>query len=323
MRTPVIIDTDVALDDWMAILYLLMNPTVDVIGITTTGVGAAHLTPGTTIVLKLLQAAGQPAIPVAMGAQAPLLYSNVFPGSWRQTVDSAYGLTLPENRNSRQGVDAGSLITSLLNGSPTKVTILSIGGGTNLGALLAEQPALVSKIDRIVVMGGAINVPGNVNGFNPDYSNVVAEWNIFIDPLGAQNMFSSGAPITLVPLDACNQVPLDLSFYDQLQTYIQGTKTPTPAALIIYQGLTTQLSTIKENQYFFWDPLAAVALTNGNFLAMQPMNLLVNQILCEEKDSSGLIYSDPSGPAITVAMGADAARVKSQFFNVITGSATL
>lgn len=45
---PVIIDTDAALDDYMAILYLLMNPNVQVLGITTTGVGAAHLNAGTT-----------------------------------------------------------------------------------------------------------------------------------------------------------------------------------------------------------------------------------------------------------------------------------
>jgi hypothetical protein len=78
-RIPVLIDTDVDIDDWMAILYLSMHPNVDLRGITVTGVGACHLTPGTRNALNLLQLTGKPDVPVAKGTSAPLSYSNVFP----------------------------------------------------------------------------------------------------------------------------------------------------------------------------------------------------------------------------------------------------
>jgi pyrimidine-specific ribonucleoside hydrolase len=64
-RIPVLIDTDVDIDDWMAILYLSMHPGVELRGITTTGVGASHLTPGTRNALGLLQLTGKPDVPVA------------------------------------------------------------------------------------------------------------------------------------------------------------------------------------------------------------------------------------------------------------------
>jgi len=87
-RIPVLIDTDVDIDDWMAILYLSMHPDVDLRGLTTTGVGASHLTPGTRNALNFLQLTGKPGVPVAKGTNAPLRYSNVFPASIRAPIDA-------------------------------------------------------------------------------------------------------------------------------------------------------------------------------------------------------------------------------------------
>ena len=227
----VLVDTDVALDDWMAILYLLVNPGVKILGITTTGVGAAHLTPGTSIVQSLLLVGGQPDVPVAKGTSAPLRYSNVFPGDWRALVDKAYGLTLPQSQTPVQAAPAVQFLQDTILGASSPVTLLSIGGGTNLGTLFQQASSetmakLRANISSIVMMGGVINqvgdtqVPGNVNSFNPDYLNTVAEWNIFIDVLGASLVFASGIPITLIPLNASNQVPLDMNFYGQLENFI-------------------------------------------------------------------------------------------------------
>lgn len=326
---PVIIDTDVALDDWMAILYLLSNPAFSVIGITTTGVGAAHLAAGTTNVLSLLQAVNKANIPVAAGTSAPLIYSNVFPGAWRALVDSAYGLRLPQNPNSPVSQSAVDFLQSTILGSSTPVTILSIGGGTNLGTLFQQASSntmqqLQAAISAIYMMGGAINTSGNVNSFNPDYLNKVAEWNIFIDVLGASLVFNSGIPITLVPLDASNQVPLDQNFYGQLQGFIIANQNFVPAASqLVFAGLSnpSNLQTINQGQYFFWDPLAAMVLTNNDLVQTTSMQLTVNQALDEENDTSGQLVSG-SGPTIQVAMNVPSAlAAQSLFFSAITNGA--
>lgn len=324
---PVIIDSDVALDDWMATLYLLAKPSIQVIGITTTGVGAAHLVPGTRNIRGILAVGGHPEIPVAMGTSAPSSFSNVYPIAFRQTVDGAYGLALPQNSTPPPSVSAVQLLAELIKNSPSPVTILSIGGGTNLAMLLDQSPEVFSNVAAIYVMGGAIDVPGNVGSFNPDYSNSVAEWNIFVDPLAAQKLIAAAPSVPsfmLIPLDVCNEVVLDLDFYTALGAYLQNSTNPTAAARVVFSALTTQLSTILAGQYCFWDPLAAVILadTAGRYASTTTRQIAVNQTLNEGADTSGQTVVSSQGTAISVVTQVDAEGVKSEFFEAITGGAT-
>ncbi|HEX5749487.1 MAG TPA: nucleoside hydrolase [Archangium sp.] len=312
-RLPVIIDTDVDIDDWMAMLFLLKHPEVDVLGITTTGTGAAHLTPGTLNALKLLMLVDQPTLPVARGANAPLRYSNVFPTSIRSVIDSVYGLPLPTNPNGPSAQDAVSFLRTTLLGSPTPVSILAIGGLTNLGILLRDHPEVAPRIARIVVMGGAVNVPGNVNVVDPDYANKTAEWNIFLDPLGADIVFRSGVPITLVPLDASNHVPLDMNFYVRLQD-----RHDTRAAAFVFQALTADMPFVNSGDFYFWDPLAAAALVAPSLVTTQQMGIRVVQELNEEEDHSGqLLQDDTRGSRMSVAMGANADAFYELFLSIL------
>ena len=314
-QIPILIDTDVDIDDWMAILYLSMHPNVVLHGITTTGVGAAHLTPGTRNALGLLQLAGKPGVPVAAGTSAPLRYSNVFPASIRQPIDAVYNIRLPQNPNGPVGKPAVEFLREALLAAPAPMTILAIGGGTNLGALLHAHPEVAPKIERVVMMGGAIHVPGNVAAVNPDYSNQVAEWNFFIDPLGGHYLVSSGVPITLVPLDASNDVPMDLAFYDQLQQ-----RHRTPQAAFIYQALTADLAFVQSGEFFFWDPLAAVTLTTPSVAKGQRLGLRVVQELDEQDDRSGQLVVDDAGAPVDVMLSADAEAVHREFLDVINGA---
>ncbi len=312
MRIPVLIDTDVDIDDWMAILYLSMHPSVDLRGVTTTGVGACHLTPGTRNALDLLQLTGKPGIPVAKGTSAPLSYSNVFPQSIRGPIDAVYNVPLPTNPNSPVNESAVDFLRAALEASPEPMTILAIGGGTNLGTLLHTCPEVAPKIERIVMMGGAILVPGNVNVVDPDYLNTVAEWNFFLDPLGGQYIFDSGVPVTLVPLDASDHVPLNLPFYDRIQQ-----RHTTPQAAFIYQTLTADIPFVQSGDFFFWDPLAAAVLTDPPIASGRTLKLRVVQELDEEADHSGQLVEDPNGASIDVMLDADADAFYDLFLDVI------
>ena len=95
----VIIDTDMAVDDWFAILYLLQKPGVNVLAITVTGTGEAHCDPGVKNALGLEKLAEHAPIPVACGDEIPLKGSNVFPDSFRNAVDSMLGIRLPKGSN--------------------------------------------------------------------------------------------------------------------------------------------------------------------------------------------------------------------------------
>lgn len=311
-KTPVLIDTDVDIDDWMAILYLLLHPDVDVRGITITGAGASHLSYGVKNALGLVALAGKPDVPVAAGAKAPLLYSNVFSNSIRQPKDVTYNVPLPTNPNGPVSESATDFLLKTLEASSEPVTILAIGAGTNLGALLRDFPEIASKIANVVMMGGAIRVAGNVNSTDPDYSNKVAEWNIFIDPLGAKLLFDSGVKITLVPLDASNFVPINLPFFDRLQQ-----RHTTPAAAFIYQVFIAAIALVQSGDFFAWDPLAATILTDPEIARFEDMKLSVVQELDEEDDHSGQLVESPGGAPVRVAMWADADAFSDLWLNVM------
>jgi pyrimidine-specific ribonucleoside hydrolase len=109
-----------------------------------------------------------------------------------------------------------ALLIGIIQVSPQKVHLIVLGPLTNVGELLEAEPGLVMNLEMITVMGGAVQVAGNV-GSSSTIENEAAEWNIYVDPRAAAQVFGSGAPVTLIPLDATNYAPLTMDFYKRLE----------------------------------------------------------------------------------------------------------
>jgi pyrimidine-specific ribonucleoside hydrolase len=293
-----------AADDWMAILYLLQRPDVSVEAITVTGAGEAHCGPGTEYALGLVALAGQADIPVACGRETPLQGDHTFPTSWRQSVDNLYGLTLPEGTNPVSDQSVVELLTSLIQSSPQEMVLLTLGPLTNVAEALQSTPALAENLKMIYVMGGAVDVPGNVGG-----GNAVAEWNIYVDPHAANVVLQSGAPVTLVPLDATNHAPLTTSFYEQLKD-----SHTSPEATFVFDLLTKNRGFIASGGYYFWDPLAAAILTDENLATFETRELVVVE---EEGPESGHTKSIDGGSSVRVAVSADGSRFEQMFLDTL------
>ena len=305
---PVIIDTDMALDDWIAILYLLQRPDVDVVAITVTGTGEAHCAPGVKNALALVQLAGETSIPVTCGRETPIEGTHTFPQGWRTRVDDLAGLDLPDSSEAESRQGAVDLLTELISNSSEKITVLTLGPLTNLGEALRAEPGLAQNIEMVYIMGGAVEVPGNM-GFT-GIGNEVAEWNIYVDPKATQLVFDSGVPITLVPLDATNLAPLTVAFYDRL-----GEKAQTPEANFVYQALTQNLQFIAtEGGYYFWDPLSAAILTDEALATFETVELAV---VLEEGPQSGQTIPLEGGASIRVAVGVDSQQFEQLLLDVL------
>ncbi|WP_298443447.1 nucleoside hydrolase [uncultured Ferrimonas sp.] len=332
-KIPVLIDTDADFDDYLAILYLLKHPRIEVVGITVTGTGDVHLSQGVRNISNMLCLTGVPSdrnIPVAAGSNAPLRYSNTFPGADRQAADRHYGAAFPQQNTVATVADAQRFLTELLLQRTSPLTVLCIGGGTTWGTLLQHakaqphlQQAINQHVSKIVMMGGNLTAefvqpgaPGNIQATmepNPYYSNTVAEWNIFVDPLGAQEIIQSGLPITLVALNATADVPIDWAFVNQLAEINND------AARFLVQILHS--STIRpgiDNYLDFWDPLAASVIAEPNLIQTQTFNLRIEQQLNEEDDRSGMVLvDDQHGSPIQVALTANKADTLSQYLHII------
>ncbi|HEX2031303.1 MAG TPA: nucleoside hydrolase [Actinomycetota bacterium] len=192
MPTPVLIDTDPGIDDAIALLLALRSPELEIAGITVVH-GNVPVEAGTLNAFKVLELAGRRDIPVARGAARPLLRQPVT----AEIVHGADGLAdlMPAPERIDLHPEYGpTFLARRLEEVDRPVTVVTLGPLTNLAVALLAAPGAAAGVERVVAMGGAVRVEGNVT---PS-----AEFNVYADPEAAAIVLASGIPVTLVPLDA-------------------------------------------------------------------------------------------------------------------------
>ncbi|MGE5357529.1 MAG: nucleoside hydrolase [Bacteroidales bacterium] len=301
-RFPLIVDTDAGTDDLLALSYLLARPEIDIQMVASVN-GISHAEAGARNVLRLLRVANR-RIPVYVGLDQPLEGRAAFPAEWRRLADEME--PLPPLMGRRVRPDAVNALLDRVRTSPSPVTILALGPLTNIGEAIARDPRTMAGIEQLVIMGGAIDVAGNAPETD---QSPVAEWNIYIDPTAASLVFRSGLPITLVPLDATNGVPIDRNFVKDFNAHQRS-----PLGITVSQLLDSAAAMIDSGAYFAWDPLAAVAVVDPTVIATRPLNVSV----LRTGDQRGRLVAAPDDPNANVAYKASASVFKSSFFGALT-----
>jgi inosine-uridine nucleoside N-ribohydrolase len=270
-RRSVIIDTDASSDDLMAIAFLLSRPDIRVEAVTIAN-GMARVPAGGRNVLRLLELAGRKDVPVYLGKESPLSGSNEFPAEWRRLSGALPGVTLPAAVRPPESRSAVDYLSQRLSNAVHPVEVLALGPLTNLAEVFAGLPRAARAIRRLVIMGGAIRVPGDLDdGGMFKTENTVSEWNMFIDPSAAKIVFASGAPIRLIPLDATQRVRIDMAMLEQFESHAS-----TPLARFVSQVLASQSDSIRQGFYFAWDPLAAAALASPAVARFRPLAIRIS-----------------------------------------------
>lgn len=195
----VIIDVDTGIDDAMAISYAVHSPELDVVGVTTT-FGNITVEEATRNTLQVLELIGAADIPVYQGAAKPLVREVTAKARLFHGENGLGNVVLPAPVSSAQSQSAVQFLISTIKENPHEITLVTVGSMTNLALAIMAAPEIVSLVERVVVMGGAVTVPGN--------RTPVAEANICADPEAASYIFQSGIPLTLVGLDVTMQTLL-------------------------------------------------------------------------------------------------------------------
>jgi inosine-uridine nucleoside N-ribohydrolase len=302
---PIVIDTDAGSDDLMAIAFLLSHRDVHIEAITIAN-GLAHVRAGAFNVLRLLELAGHRDIPVYIGSEHPQRGRAEFPAEWRRLSDQLPGVQLPEAVRKPESLPAADYLADRLREPGKPVRILALGPLTNLAAALRGLGASRPSLERIVIMGGALDVPGNLgDGGVFKTSNKTAEWNIFVDPFAADIVFRSGLPIRLVPLDATNQVKIDAAFLKEFRA-----ARLTRLGQFVSQVLATEEPMINEGSFYAWDPLAGVSLIDAAVLKTTPLRVEIRQNGGDVGRTARLSSGTPNAE---VALGADATEFRKVF----------
>ena len=207
----VIFDTDIGIDDAMALLFLHYSPNVALQGIVS-GFGNADIDTTTRNALYLKQRFGIGA-PVFRGAGAPL--GPRLGDDYPDFVHGKNGLGDIEINEPAEKAEAAAgfeAIIDIVKQQPNEISIVAVGRLTNLALALAQCPELPSLVKEIIVMGGAFGSNGHRGNVSP-----VAEANIAGDPLAADQVFTAGWPITIVGLDVTHETILDEAFFESVR----------------------------------------------------------------------------------------------------------
>jgi pyrimidine-specific ribonucleoside hydrolase len=289
---PVVIDTDAAIDDLVALTFLLASDEIEVRAITVSGTGEVRCPAGVGVVQELLARTGDEGVPVACGRSTPLDGTHQFPTEWRDAADSGWGVVEPTGTPEP---DAPSAVELLVETVEPGVTLLSLGPLTNIADAFRAEPELADRVASIVTMGGAVDASGNVT--EPDLDAAASEWNMYVDPTAASEVFGSGAPLVLVALDATNQVPVTPTFLERLALNVH-----TPAASLVAE-LYRANPLVGTGQAYFWDPLAAAAVIDPSLLRTERENIAV---VTENGSDIGRTIRSADGHPIDVATSVDA-----------------
>jgi inosine-uridine nucleoside N-ribohydrolase len=263
IRDKVILDTDIAddIDDAYALALLASAPNVKLLGVTTT---FGETGKRAQVAAKLLAVLGRSDVPVYAGRPGASAIGRQY--EWAQNFHSP----------ALKSEDAVVFLKTQIDRAPGQITLIGIGPLMNLGDLLTRYPEVKPKIQRIVLMGGAVYV--GYNGQAP----AVPEWNINRDPAAARVVFTSGIPLVMAGLEVTTMLHLDTE--RQKRLFADGTPgTDALAALTNLWGRVTPT---------LYD-VAAVAYTLGHPFCEEERDHVV-------VEDSGLTRITDGPPNVTV-----------------------
>lgn len=206
----VIFDTDPGVDDAMALFLLLQSPELTLDAVTTV-FGNVDVEQTTRNAIIVLDVAGRPDIPVAVGAGRPLMphRQRRLSGAVVHGDNGLGGAVLPESSRPAGQQRAAELIVERVMASPGEITLIAVGPLTNIALATCLEPRIVENVHELIVMGGAATVPGNVTP--------LAEANFHNDPEAASIVLGAGYTLALVGLDVTLDALIGLEDVEMLR----------------------------------------------------------------------------------------------------------
>ena len=259
-QKPVILDVDPGHDDAVALMLACGHPDLDLLAVTTVA-GNVSLEKTTHNALRVLSLVGCTDVPVGAGASEPLER----PLHTAEDIHGKSGLDGPEEipEPSFEADERGAvaLISDTLRASSEPVTLVCVGPLTNIATFLREHPDLKDRVGRISLMGGSMGL-GN--------TKPAAEFNIYVDPEAAREVFESGLRITMSGLDVTHQASAGPEERERLRA--------TGRVGGVVAGFLDFFAATYERTFGFdapplHDPVAVAAILEPGLLKTRPMRV--------------------------------------------------
>lgn len=291
-----ILDTDPGVDDAFAILTLLADKNVDVLGLMAVS-GNVPVDVAFKNLRNLAALAGRSDVPVYRGAEAPLVKAP------RLAVevhgdDGLGGVEIPESAAPVEHDHAVAATLKLLRTAADRVTWIAVGPLTNVALVLKLDPSVIEKVKRLVVMGGSYG-RGNVTP--------AAEFNVWVDPEAWQIVVNSGIPLTMVGLNVTEYVPVLPEDEAEVAQMHGPVARAAEDMLRFFRSVHTQNGWGEPKLH---DVVAVLEALNPGLLKTQPCHVAVE---CASPLTEGMTVVQPrvdDAANCHVAMQADAAEIR-------------
>ena len=276
---PVILDVDPGHDDAVALMLACGHPDLDLLAVTTVA-GNVTIEKTTRNALRVLSLVGCDDVPVGRGASKPLertlhtaedIHGESGLEGPEEIPDATFG---PDER------DAVALISDTIRTSSEPVTLVPLGPLTNIALFLREHKDLKDRIERIALMGGSMGL-GN--------TTPAAEFNIYVDPEAAREVFESGLPITMAGLDVTHQAGAGPDERERLRA--MGKVGRVVAGFLDYFAANYE-RTFSFDSPPLHDPVAVAAVVEPDLLTTRPMRV---EVECESDLTRGETVCDFHG----------------------------
>ncbi len=316
----ILIDTDPGVDDALAILLAYNSSELRVEAITTVS-GNVHVDQATQnllIILGLLDLSEYPNI--AKGEAQPLVKPLVKAehvhgedglGNISQLCNPDGSPCYPMASCDISAVSGVDMILEMVDRFPDELVVVALGPLTNLSKAIQKDPNSMQKLHSIVLMGGVFSEYGNVT--------TSAEFNVYVDPHAAHDVFNSGVPVHIAPLDVTHQVALT---GERLKAEI-GKRSDKLSRFLI-ESTQACMEFYREHVGFYGlyihDALPIGMLTHPNFFKSVEAHV---QVETEGNLTSGMTVADlrherqRSSPNASVCLNVDADAFLNHFFERI------
>lgn len=286
----VVIDADTGTDDAIALIMAVNSPELQIDSVTTVA-GNTRMAHTTRNTIRLLSYLGRPDIPISKGADRPLRVKSRFADHYHGPGGMTTRLPTTDRKPIR--TRAPEHIIEVVNQADGDLDIIALGPLTNIARAIQRGPDAMSQLRHIYVMGGAVEVPGNVTP--------AAEFNIYADPHAASIVFDSGIDITLVGLDVGDAVGFDRNGTD----WRAGASTGEQMAARIMQGWF-ELHPDRD-EYVLCDPITVAAAVAPDLFEYRQGTITVD----ETGEHRGRTAAEYGPGNVSIALGVDRDRARS------------
>jgi len=281
-----LLDTDIGgdIDDALALALALNSPEIELLAVTTVNTDPARRA---QIAAKMLRTWGREDIPVSAGQR------DMFDGSptYEKDINQATVLSADDPQPGGDGVD---LIIETINSHPREVVLVPIGPLTNIAAAFDKAPDLVSKVQRLVIMGGTL------------HTETRAEYNIICDPSAAAYVMGLPVEKIMVPLDVTLRCHYRQHRHQQLQ------QAGTASTKLIWQLIRAWQTARGAVEPILHDPLAVAVTFAPDLVTLAPIRLRIATV-DEDGHVTGECVEVDGEPNVQFATDVDVERFENFF----------